>query len=198
LYRFGIVVLSLIQFSAATSALGFVADFGNVIAFAAILANSSAAQTVEKQRLVYVDVDNEVEVGDFIKRLSLRNRAREAVEHVTVFAVLSADAFLYDLASHFVGNEKTLVDVRFCKQPDGGLIFNVFSENVTRGDVGKLVGIYDSGSLRALTCTRRTEQNNVHIATPLKILCIRRINFRASGLTPKRERRVFSYFKKPL
>ena len=113
--RFGVVVFALIKFAAATSALRFAVQLRYVIAFAALLANSSAAKTVEKERTINVDVDNEVDVRDLVKRFRLRDRTGETVEKVTILAIFSLQAVLYDFAGNFVRNELTFIGIGFCE-----------------------------------------------------------------------------------
>jgi hypothetical protein len=72
-------------------------------------------------------------------------------------AVRATNAILYDFASNFVGNELTFIDIRFSEQSNFRLIFNVFSENVARGNVGKFVSVRNFRSLRTFTRAGRAK-----------------------------------------
>jgi hypothetical protein len=157
LYRFGIVVLSLDKLAAATGTRSCTVQARNVIAFSAVFANASAAKAVHKQRKIYVDIDNEVDIRNFIKRLRLHFRAREPVEHIAVFAIGSRDALLYDFASNFVGYELAFIDKRFSKHTDFRLVFDVFSKNVARGNMRQGVFVRKFGCERSFACAGRAE-----------------------------------------
>ena len=60
---------------------------GNVIAFAALAADASAAKSFGKSVEIDVDVYNRFYVRDFVEGFGLRYGARKTVEKITVFAV---------------------------------------------------------------------------------------------------------------
>ena len=128
-----------------------------MIALAALLAHSSAAETIHQKVEIDVDVDDAVDVRKLVEFLRLKEVAGKSVEKVPVLAVVPCEAVTHDLAGDFVGDEFALVDIRLGKQSDLGTVLDVGAEDISRGDVREAVALRDLGRLRALACAGRAE-----------------------------------------
>ena len=99
----------------------------------------------------HVDVDDYVNVRNFVESLSLRYGPRKSVEKITVFAVVFLESFLDYLYRHLVGNELSFIDIGLSHDPDGCSFFDVASENITRGNMGNIVFLGKSYGLRTFS-----------------------------------------------
>lgn len=97
-----------------------------MVAFSALGADASARKTFGKSIEIHVDVDYGVNVGNFIKRLRLSDGPGKSVEKEAVFSVILTNSQGDNLHHHFVGNKLTFVDIGFCLDTYGSLLFNIF------------------------------------------------------------------------
>ena len=89
---------------------------------------------------------------DLIKSFSLRDRAGEAVEDVSVFAVVLLKSAFHKTDDYLVGDERTCVDILFSLDAERCALFDVASENIARGNVGNFIFLTNQSGLSAFTC----------------------------------------------
>jgi len=70
---------------------------------------------------------------------SLRNGSREAIQNITVLAVILCNTVKKDLNSQFIGNKKTLIHVLLSFFSKLCTVLDVVSENVSRRNMGNTV-----------------------------------------------------------
>ena len=108
-----------------------------------------------------------------VERLTLWDRAREAVEQEALFAVPVANA-LRDHRDHdLVADEAASLHHGLDLLAELRAVFDLLAEHVARRKLRCAVELHQSLGLRALTGAGRSKQNDPHDAVPLEIWCTR-------------------------
>ena len=87
--------------------------------------------------------------------LSLENCSREAVQEITVFAVVPCEAVFHEVAHQFIRNEKSLLHVFLCRLSEGSALLDVGAEYVSGGDVQHIILFRNISCLSALSHSGR-------------------------------------------
>ena len=66
-----------------------------------------------------------------IQSFRLRDRSRESVQHITVFAVVLLHAVGNKIYDQFIRNEKSLIHISFCFLTEFGSVLDICPENVS-------------------------------------------------------------------
>ena len=77
--------------------------------------------------------------------------------------MFTTPSILDDRDGNHVGNELALVDVRLREFADLGAVFDVRTEDISRGNMNDVIAVGDHRRLRALACAGRAEKNKIHI-----------------------------------
>ena len=162
--RFGLVVITLVEFAAAfvANAFGFRRLCENVEIRSAFFANSARAQAIDYDIFVNHEIHANNVGTESCERVCLRNCPRESVEDEADFAVGFRQAFFDERASDVVAYKSATVDDCLDFFAKLSLIFNRGAENVARGNVGNLVVLRDFYCERAFSRSRRSEKNKIH------------------------------------
>ena len=94
---------------------------------------------------------------EFFKRFRLIHRTGKSVEKVAVLAIFFLQSVFHDLAGDVVGNQLPFIDIRFGKQTDFRLIFDIRTENISRGNVRHAEAVGNTRCLRTLSRARCAE-----------------------------------------
>ena len=120
---------------------------------------------MHQQVVCDLQVDHRVELGKFVQRFRLGNRARESVEQISVGTVVFRESVADNAHHHIVGHERALFDVALRFKTGRGLLADRTAENLPRADLRNTQAVDDFFCLRALSRTGRAEEYDLHAAT---------------------------------
>ena len=138
-----------------------------MISHSALYACTAACHTGNDLFVRYVNIDREIDRlslfgKSLCESLCLRDRTRETIENVTLFAVRLADSVHNKINRQFVRNKKSLVHECFCLLAKLCSVLNVCPEDVSGGNVRDSVLFRDSLCLGAFSGSRCAQHNDFH------------------------------------
>ena len=138
-----------------------------MIGHSALYACTAACHTGNDLLIRYVDIDREIDRLSLFRKslcesLCLRDRTRESIEDVSLFAVRLADPVHNKVNSQFIRNKKSLVHECFRFLSKFCSVLDISPEDISGRNVRDSVLFRDSLCLGSFSGTRRAQHNDLH------------------------------------
>ena len=97
-----------------------------------------------------------------VQRLNLLGVARVTIENPAALSIIHLETILNNAIRHLIRNELTLVDVLASLLTQRGIVLEVVTENVARGDVWDAVVLRKASCLGTFTNALRAHNEKSH------------------------------------